>query len=318
MYYPFLRTKQFELKALREFAESYIGQSSIVPILDPVKQQLNPLATAISTMMQNDMRFALILNPSNGDFKHATVHFDVLNGTMPLLTESIEKWIPAFTYKKTAVNDIRSLMTENNLQQVMIVFMSCVDIEDDVAMELIKDNRVAYVVNSFGTTTSRRVKNALLGTGKQVIRLDDCFKARTTNSDYIADDDEFFSEEIFYYKSEERFHGFSDYTALPSEYIEGGMLPKALAIHFTYQKNEDQLYVHHFVSDSNESRSDIQGKFREAARKVEPFFADKKHTSAIDETIERANASDGYPGLGYLKKLSIKNHLELVHSILNK
>ena len=39
MYYPYLRAKQYELKALREFSIEHKGQNSIVPILEPVKQQ---------------------------------------------------------------------------------------------------------------------------------------------------------------------------------------------------------------------------------------------------------------------------------------
>lgn len=41
MYYPYLRAKQFELKALREFSEEHSG-SNIVPILEPVKKQSEP------------------------------------------------------------------------------------------------------------------------------------------------------------------------------------------------------------------------------------------------------------------------------------
>ena len=93
------------------------------------------------------------------------------------------------------------------------------------------------------------------------------------------------------------------------------MLPYALVIHLSYRKNEEQLYVHHFVSDSNETNSDIRGKFREAAKKVAPFYEDKNQTEAVKEIIQKADASDVYPGLGYLKKLSVKNHLELILSL---
>ena len=128
-------------------------------------------------------------------------------------------------------------------------------------------------------------------------------------------EDESFSETPFYYE-EDGFYGFSDYTALPSEYVEGGMLPYAIAIHLTYQKSSDQVFIHHFVSDTNWSQSDPKKKFKEAATKVATFFADKPHTSAVEDLIDRVNDSDGYPGLGYLKKLSISNHLELMNRIL--
>jgi hypothetical protein len=38
-------------------------------------------------------------------------------------------------------------------------------------------------------------------------------------------------------------------------------------------------------------------------------------TKAVSELIDKAEKDYGYPGLGYLKKLSIKNHLELIKSL---
>ena len=97
------------------------------------------------------------------------------------------------------------------------------------------------------------------------------------------------------------------------------MLPYAIAIHLTYLKYEDQIYVHHFVSDNNYDQTNIRGKFREAAIKIEPFYRDGRyvHTSAVDELIEKANSDNGYPGLGYIKKLSLMNHLELINRIIS-
>ena len=64
------------------------------------------------------------------------------------------------------------------------------------------------------------------------------------------------------------------------------------------------------------TNSDIRGKFREAACKVEPFFREKEKTNAVNEIITKSEDSEEYPGLGYLKKLSISNHLELMFGII--
>lgn len=314
MYYPYLRAKQYELKALREFSAEHQGQNSIIPILEPVKQQPNALNIAINEMLTNGLKFALILNPKDGDFKHHTVHFDVWLQNEKLMNEK-NGWIPAFLYSKRNANEISSMIDEYELENAMIVFRTCMDIDDETAWEIIKKQSIGYVVNSFGSTISRRLRSKLKETGKQIIRLDDCFKSRVRNADYAFEVDELFSEEPFFYAEEGHLDGYSDYTTLPSEYIEGGMLPYALAIHLSYKKNDEQLYVHHFVSDSNETNSDIRGKFREAAKKIAPFYDDKVQTESVKEIIEKANESDGYPGLGYLKKLSIKNHLELILSL---
>ena len=64
MYYPYLRAKQYELKALREFSAEHKGQNSIMPIIEPVKQQPNALNIAIEEMLANGLKFVLILNPN--------------------------------------------------------------------------------------------------------------------------------------------------------------------------------------------------------------------------------------------------------------
>ena len=197
----------------------------------------------------------------------------------------------------------------------MLVFKSCMDMEDPKVSNLVNDARVEFVVNAFGAVGSRRLNTILKRTGKKIIRLDDCFKTRTRNADYALEDDELFSEEPFYYMND-GYDGFSDYTTLPSDYVEGGMMPYAVAIHLSYKKDEDRLNVHHFVSDSNESNTNVRGKFQEAACKIGPFFDGKEQTSSVKELIAKAEDPDGYPGVGYLKKLSVKNHLELIASII--
>ena len=102
MYYPYLRAKQFELKALREFSEEHPNDTKIVPILEPVKKQPNALKLAISDMRKNGMRFALIVNPTDGDFKHDSINFDTLLEDLGLYEENktIDGWIPAFLCSK--------------------------------------------------------------------------------------------------------------------------------------------------------------------------------------------------------------------------
>ena len=316
MYYPYLRAKQFELKALREFSEEHSG-SNIVPILEPVKKQSVALERAVGDMMENKMRFALVLNPTDGDFKHDTVSFGAWLEESKLLLNGSQgiDWIPAFICTRKLLDDIPSLIKKYQLNNVMLVFKSCMDMEDPKVSNLVNDERVEFVVNAFGAVGSRRLNTILKRTGKKIIRLDDCFKTRTRNADYALEDDELFSEEPFYYMND-GYDGFSDYTTLPSDYVEGGMMPYAVAIHLSYKKDDDRLNVHHFVSDSNESNTNVRGIFHEAVCKIEPFFEGKEQTSSVKELIAKAEDPDGYPGLGYLKKLSVKNHLELIASII--
>ena len=271
------------------------------------------MSSAIKEMQGNALKFALILNPSDGDYKHATVHFDLRMLDDGFLLNK-DGWIPAFLYSRYNIDSIKQQISDYQLKDVMVVFRDGMDADDAEAWDLIRDSRVRYVVNAFGSMVSRRLVRRLFDTDREIIRLDSCFKSKPRNVDYLSSVDDFFSE-VPFYAEEDGFDGYSDYTTLPSEYVEGGMLPYALVIHLSYQKNEDQLYVHHFVSDSNETNSNVSGKFYQAAQKVEPFYRERARTAAVEEIIERATAEDGYPGLGYLKKLSIKNHLELILSL---
>ena len=313
MYYPYLRGKQFELKALRDYSAENRNEQQILPIIEPVNQSTNALSLAIDQLQSNGMKFSIIVNPNDGDFKHKTVSFDILS-LKPDLAKTEGVWIPAYLYQGNPL-ELNREISGSIWSEVILVFKTCADVDNPDVSTLIANSKVRIVINNFGKTISRRVKKSIKEAGKSLVCLEDCFNNKKRNADYQKEEDELFSE-MFYYWQEEGFDGFGDYTALPSEYAEGGMLPYALAIHLTYRKSKDQIYVHHFVSDSNYDQSNIKGKFYEAASKIEPFFEGKIHTASVDELISKAKDSDGYPGLGYLKKLSVKNHLELIKQVI--
>lgn len=316
MYYPYLRGKQFELLALREFSSEFKNNHTIVPIIEPVKKQVNGLNAAALSMIENGMKFAVILNPSDGDYRHTGIDNDILM-SLTALTDDRDNWIPAYIYKhngKTLLDHAK----QNNLSNLMIIFPSGADVNDEVLMEFLSKDEVAFVVSG-NLSNNRSARGRLLRLGKALISLEDRFNERPRNADYANEVDEIFSEDFAYYKND-GLAGFADYTPMAKDFIEGGMLPYAIAIHLTYQKSDDQIFVHHFVSDNNFDQSNIRGKFHEAAVKIAPFFNNNGlyHTSAVDELIRRAESDDGYPGLGYIKKLSVKNHLELITHILSE
>ena len=197
----------------------------------------------------------------------------------------------------------------------MLVFPNGADTENDRVKALVDNPKVATIVCSFAQT-SRRTKSYLLNLNKTIVTFEDNFNEQKRHADYLNMEDEHFSETFRYY-ADDNFQGFSDYTALPSSFSNEGMLPYALAIHLTYPLRDDQINIHHFVSDTNRDQSNIRGKFFEASRKVVDFYAgDRYRTDSVEEIIQRARDDDGFPGLGYLKKLSVKNHLELIHHLL--
>lgn len=311
MYYPFLRAKQFELKALREIAQENPANSYLCPIIEPVKSSFNTLNIAIRDMKKWKMKFVLILNPYEGDFTNVDV--DVLSNTLQDLNDA--DWIPGLIYQRNN-EKIRNIINQQRLENVCLIFKDGIDFEQDNELEslLILDSISSVVVANADIRASKRKLQTL---GKDIIRLDDCFKDQKRNVDYINNSDEQFSEEIFYF-SEDNFVGFSDYTTLPKNFVSGGMLPYAIAIHLTYRFDGNMIYIHHFVSDSNIDQTNIQGKFAEAGKKAVRFFNSHPEyfkSTAINELEDYIN-NKKYPGLGVLKKISIKHHLQLILNIL--
>ena len=88
-----------------------------------------------------------------------------------------------------------------------------------------------------------------------------------------------------------------------------------MAIHLTFidPEKDDVMYIYHFVSDTRDTPTDPAGKFAQALKKLIDKLESGKsklhETSAIQEFRE-LHAKGHFPGLGYVKKLSMKHHIE--------
>ena len=100
-------------------------------------------------------------------------------------------------------------------------------------------------------------------------------------------------------------------------YNDSGFAPYAVAIHIVYPAN-DELRIHHFVSDSNDDITDVAGKFGEAVEKLAKWYQ-SRDKNRIDtygmKEFEQLYATKSFPGLGVVKKLSIMHHLELMEKL---
>ena len=307
MYYPYLRGRQFELIALREYALQHGDKNNIVPIIEPVKKTFNSMKLALPRLIDGKVKFALILNPQVGEIDNTQNIIDALKDELA----NQLNWIPAYILTNDYAN-IAKQIEDSGYKNVMLI---CSDITDSSNLgfdTLILSSNIKYIVSKENRTLKRKLSNK----GKYLIRLDDSFNPQKRNKDYLVMPEEKFSEEHLYYK-EDGYNGFSDYTVIVSDFIEGGAAPWAVAIHLTYIKENNEIWVKHFVSDSNDSIANIQGKFAEAAKKAVNFLNfNNIHNNASEELRGYFNNAT-YPGLGMVKKISIKNHLELINERLN-
>jgi len=306
MYYPYLRGRQFELIALREYALQRGDNNNIIPIIEPVKNTFNSMKLALPKLIEGDVKFALILNPQVGEINNTQEITDTLHEELA----DLSKWIPAYIVSNN-YNAIASEITESIYTDVLLICSGETDSSDVDFDNLVSLPSVKYIVSTENKTLKRKLKDS----GKELIRLDDNFKAQKRNSDYLLITEEKFSEKHLFY-IEDGYSGFSDYTVLVSVYLEGGMPPYEVAIHLTFQKDNNEIWIRHFTSNTNNGRSNIQGKFAQAAEKAVTFLNAKNiHNFATGELRDYYDRGS-YPGLGMMKKISIKNHLELMNDVL--
>ena len=310
MYFPYLRARQFELISLRELVNAGVLQNKVMPVLEPVKESFNNFNLAHKVFQEKDFSSYLIVNPFVGEVPGDTEVF--LNYISEL---DNSKFLPAFHYA-----DNKDYVTEKiekyNLNNCLLI---CLDnfSDEDSFRELCQNPSVTHIM-LLEPNKYRSLDRFIKSLGKSYIRLDDVFEKQQKNADFLNISAHKFSEEHLYYK-EENYQGFADFTVLPSEYVDGGSTPRAVVIHLTYLNldEESQIWIRHFTSESNDSIANVQGKFAQATEKAISFCDNYNlNNSAIDE-LRNYYQNAKYPGLGTVKKISIKNHLLVVSDFLS-
>lgn len=309
MYFPYLRARQFELITIRELA-SEEALHKIVPVLEPVKESFNNLNLAHKILQEKNFNAYLIVNPFQGEIPGDTeIFLSYISG----LDNS--KFLPAFHYSDN-LEYINENIEKHDLNNCLIV---CLDnfSDEEGLKSLCRNPNVSHIM-LLDPNKNRSLDRFIKNSDKFYIRLDDVFERQQKNADFLNIPAHKFSEEHLYY-SEENYQGFADFTVLPREYIDGGSTPRAVVIHLTYlnPNEENQIWIRHFTSQTNDSVANVQGKFAEAARKAILFCNQLPlENTAITELKNYYNEAR-YPGLGTVKKISIKNHLSIVSGFLN-
>jgi len=313
MYYPYFRGKQFDLIAIRETANLMAG-AGFVPIIEPVKEALSGLEKTLRTICDAGGRAIVIVNPFHGDHQDDGSDITELLQTRYSGNEAISAGIL-----------LRSNMT---LAQATAIYESH------------RDHCPAFVHAGF--TTQKALAEYLGGDlsashhvfieehantlyrkhfdGGTRILVRDGFK-RLKNSEYTKTPLEEFSELHLTYSSDLSMAGFGDFLIVGDSYSEGGGPAYAVAIHLTFidPDKDDVMYVYHFVSTTNDTPTDPAGKFAQALTKLIDKLnsGDSKllETKAIKE-FRDLNAKGHFPGLGHVKKLSMKHHIETLAEYL--
>ena len=309
MYYPILRGRQNELLAIKELCEAGLLSNKIVPIIEPVK--LSPtLVNTIDSMNQLDHQCVVIRNPKVGSF-----YSDSKN-------QKNEKNLTRLLDIVNADNSIvRGFILDPNTERVMDDWRQQVQSDEDILTLCLGPDSIKYYQAARIEDSDIRVvvpfSSAFRRIRKQRIMVEDKFNKKPRNSDYHDEDDEFFSSDHLFF-SEDGYIGFSDYSVIGEEFSETGFAPYAVAIHIVYFDSENNLRIHHFVSENNDDITDPAGKFYEALEKLVSWNQSMKLDTVGIKKFEEIFDAQTYPGLGVVKKLSIMHHFELLGRYLDE
>lgn len=300
-YYPYLRGRQNELIALRELATNELISENTIPIIEPLSVT-STFLTTLKAFRDKNLKIAIIMNPEYGDFFQSTDKEDIKNEIMDLLEEGFI--IKAFIMKKgldISMENLNNLLIINKNHDSAENFFKCFHNGKYPEITLIPDDRM--------------FKRKLNSDNK--VLLEDCFHKQSRNADYQNEIDEFFSDGL--QLTSEGFQGFSDYSIVGKEYVEGGFAPTAVAIHIVYENRDSELRIRHFVSDNNFDIGNVAGKYGEAVGKLCKWCRDREmnETKGLQYFYESYETGK-FPGLGVAKRWSIMHHIELVDKLLKK
>ena len=301
MYYPFFRGKQFELLAIRESAR-LIASAGFNPIVEPVRETISGLHRTLEDLVECDATASVIVNPRHGDYRHGG---EELATYLRDNYQDNHRISPAILLTNSmTVEDALTLVSHYESQPLTLIHAGFTN-GRGLAQSLNKGDCTHVFLDPRNVLYRRPFKEGLK------VLVEDGFEPKK-NADYDFIDR--FSDLHVTFK-EQGADGYGDFLTIGDHYSEGGGPAYAVAIHLTFIDPEqgDEMFVYHFKSDSNNTPVDPAGKFSEAlaklVKKIDQGNSKVLKTSAVQEFID-LHERNHFPGLGYVKKLSLKHHLE--------
>lgn len=297
---------------IREMAH-ILGSARFRPIIEPVREALSGLEKALDAVLEERGKAIVVVNPHHGD----------LSGAGTPLTELLKR-------KFADSSDIAAgiLLKQNTTVQEALechkehLGHSPVFIHDgfgeakNLAQKLgnqTKENTHVFFEESSGKLYQRHFKD----TNRVLLR--DGFQ-RMRNRDYQRVDP--FSD-LHVTFVDEGMDGFGDFLIVGDDYTEGGGPAYAVTIHLTFidPDQDDSMLIYHFTSKRQDTPTDPAGKFAEAlAQMMSTLDAPRSkvlQTEAVRE-FRMLHERRHYPGLGYIKKLSMNHHIETLADYFKK
>ena len=311
MYYPYFRGKQFELLTIRETAP-LLAKAGFTPIIEPVRESLVGLSKALDAVVENGGRAIVVVNPEHGELSRDGQPLSELLESTYLDKPNISAGI--LLKAETTLEDARDAYGDHVAHHPTIIHAGFTEAKA-LATELgpfTKDSRHIFIDSKGVKLYSRHFNTAY----RALLR--DGFK-RQNNKLYPFV--ESFSDLHVTFR-DEGMDGFGDFLIVGDDYADGGGLPLVLAIHLTFIDPEldDMMQIYHFKSKEHISQKNPAGKFLEALTQMMGVLESPKckvyETEAVEE-FRQLFEKRHFPGLGYIKKLSMSHHIETLARYLD-
>lgn len=312
MYHPYFRGKQYELITIRE-TSALIAGAQFVPIIEPVKQALSGLQKTLESLCATGGQAVVIVNPYHGP------HAEDGDNITELLRQK---------YQEAGNISAGVLLREDTTTDEAL---ACCALHSDHPLTLIHAGftdpkalidglrqRILQMKQVFFEPMCGKLYRRNFGDCPRVL-LRDGFERRN-NREYPAL--ELFSDLHVTYQ-EEGMQGFGDFLIVGDEFSESGGPAYAVAIHLTFidGDEDDAMFVHHFKSTRNDTPTDPAGKFQEALDSMLRTLNSPKskvlETDAVKEFRE-LHKRKHFPGLGYVKKLSMNHHVQTLDEFIRR
>ena len=312
MYYPYFRGKQFDLLTVREMAP-LLSAAGFCPIIEPVRDVLGGLTKALDAVVEADGRAIMIVNPHHGDLSGAGEPLSDMLKEKFLDMEGISAGI--LLKHETSVTEALKCYKHASHPPVFIHagFGEAKALADKLGA-FTKDNYHVFFEEHCGKLYLKHFKGAhrvLLRDGLERVR---------RNRDYVPLQK--FSD-LHVTFEDEGMDGFGDFLIVGDDFSESGGPAYAIAIHLTFidPDKEDEMWIHHFLSDRQDTPKDPAGKFAEAlARMIQVLNKPNSkilETAAVKE-FRKLHKEGHFPGLGHVKKLSMNHHIETLATYFDK
>lgn len=311
MYHPYFRGKQFELITIRETAD-LLAKAKFTPIIEPVKETLGGLDRTLASICKAGGSAIVIVNPLHGDHSADGGGISTLLNASYLGKTSITAGI--LLRDDMSPDEAMDCYKKHKAHQPSFIhagFTEPKGLVEKFGEELSKTKHV-FLEDKCGKLYRKHFQ----GTNRVLIR--DGFSRRKKNADHPPVE-EFSDLHITY--PDEGVDGFGDFLIVGNDYVEGGGPAYAVAIHLTFidPEKDDVMFIYHFLSTTNDTPTDPAGKFGQAleklVNKLDGGNSKLFESSAIKE-FRDLSINGHFPGLGMIKKLSMKHHIETLADCL--